>query len=186
MDDSAIVDLYLRRDEAAVSRTSEKYGRRLKSLALGITGDSGASEECENDTYMEAWSAIPPHEPRDYLYAFLARITRHIAINLCRSRSRLKRAAVICELSAELEECIPAPDDTQCRLDDLALSEALNSFLGSLGAEKRSIFIRRYWYSDSVSDIAKRFSVSESKVKATLFRCRGQLRRYLEKEGYIL
>ena len=186
MDDNNIVELFLRRDETAIGQTAEKYGKRLRTLAHGITGDAQTAEECENDTYMEAWNTIPPHEPRRYLYAFLARITRHIALNCCRARSRLKRSALLCELSTELEQCIPAPDDIECRVDDMALSEALNGFLGTLGAEKRNIFIRRYWYLDSIADISKCFALSESKVKTTLFRCRNQFREYLEKEGYTL
>lgn len=186
MDDSKIVALYLLRDEAAIRQTAEKYGSRLRSLAFGIVGDSQTAEECENDTYMEAWSTIPPHEPEGYLYAFLARITRHISLNCCRDRRRLKRSALICELSSEMEQCIPAPDDAACRVDDLVLRDAINGFLGSLNAEKRNIFVRRYWYLDSVAAISRRFSISESKVKTTLFRCRAGLREYLEKEGYTL
>lgn len=186
MDDRKIVELYLSRDEAAIKHTSEKYGSRLRSLAYGIVNDRQTAEECENDTYLEAWRAIPPHEPGNYLYAFLARITRHISLNCCRNRSRLKRSALICELSAELEQCIPAPDDVECRIDDMALGEAMNGFLGSLSEEKRNLFIRRYWYLDSVAQISRRFALSESKVKTTLFRCRCRLWEYLEREGYII
>ena len=186
MEDGKIVELYLRRDETAIRRTSEKYGDRLRSLAYGIVCDRQTAEECENDTYLEAWSRIPPHEPKNYFYAFLARIARHISLNFCRDRSRLKRSAFLCELTAEMEECIPAPDDAQCRLDDLAFGEALNGFLRTLSEEKRNLFVRRYWYLDSISDLSKRFSLSESNVKTTLYRCRNQLRQHLEKEGYTL
>ena len=103
---------------------------------------------------------------------------------LSAKNDRLKRSAFICELSAEMEQCIPAPDDVESRVDDMALREAINGFLGTLGQEKRTIFIRRYWYLDSIAHISQRFSLSESKVKTTLFRCRNQLRAYLEKEGY--
>lgn len=186
MEDNAIVDLYLSRDEAAVERTAEKYGARLRSLAQGIVDDRQTAEECENDTYLQVWNAIPPHEPRDYLYAFLARITRHIALNCCRQRAALKRAAAVCQLSDELEQCIPAPDDAACRLEETELREAINGFLSGLGEEKRNIFLRRYWYLDSISAISKRFGCSEGRVKTTLYRCRGQLRAYLEQEGYDL
>ena len=179
MDDNRIVELYLLRDETAIKQTTEKYGSRLRSLAYGIVKDQQTAEECENDTYMKAWNTIPPHEPRSYLYAFLARITRHISLNCCRDRSRLKRNAFICELGAEMEQCIPAPDD-------MALSDAINGFLSKLDEEKRNIFVRRYWYLDSVVAISKRFALSESKVKTTLFRCRTGLREHLEKEGYTL
>ncbi len=186
MEDGAIVQLYLNRDEAAIRHTWEKYGKRLRSLSQGIVGDAQTAEECENDTYMEAWMRIPPHEPKSYLYAFLARITRHISLNCCRSRSQLKRSAHICQLSAEMEQCIPAPDDTECRIDDMLLGEAINGFLSTLKEENRNIFLRRYWYLDSIAQISRRFALSESKVKSVLFRCRNQLRTYLEKEGYHL
>lgn len=186
LDDHKIVNLYFLRDETAIKQTAEKYGSRLQTLAFGIVRDPQTAEECENDTYMEAWNAIPPHAPENYLYAFLARITRHIALNCCRDRSRLKRSAFICELSAEMEQCIPAPDDARCRLEDGELGEILNRFLASLDAEKRNIFIRRYWYLDSVADISKRYAFSESKVKTTLSRCRNRLRAQLEQEGYTV
>lgn len=186
MDDHKIVELYLLRDETAIKQTTEKFGKRLRSLAYGIVHDKQTAEECENDTYLKAWNSIPPHEPRNYLYAFLARITRQISLNFCRNRSRLKRNAFICELSTEMEQCIPAPDNLSCRLDDSALSEAINGFLSQLDDEKRNIFVRRYWYLDSINEIAKRFFLSESKVKTTLYRCRNWLREYLEKEGYTL
>lgn len=186
MDDNRIVELYLLRDESAIAQTAEQYGSRLRALAYGIVADAQTAEECENDTYLEAWNSIPPHEPRDYLYAFLGRITRHISLNCCRDRSRLKRSAHICQLSTELEQCIPAPDDAACRMEEQELSRAINGFLSTLDAEKRTLFVRRYWYLDSVADIAKSFALTESKVKTTLFRCRNQLRQYLEKEGYPL
>ena len=186
MDDNKIVELYLQRDESAITQTSGKYGKRLKNLAYGIVNDSQTAEECENDAYLNAWNSIPPNEPREHLYAFLACIARHLAINCCRHRNRLKRSAFICELSEEMEQCIPAPDDVNCRIDDMILREAINTFLSSLKQEKRNIFIRRYWYLDSIADISKRFAISESKVKSTLLRCRNKLREYLEKEGFTL
>ena len=118
LDDTKIIDLFFERDETAIRYASEKYGNRLRSLSHSIVKDRQTAEECENDTYMEAWDTIPPHEPRSYLYAFLARIIRHLSLNRCRDRSRLKRSAFICELSAEMEQCIPAPDDVQCRIED--------------------------------------------------------------------
>lgn len=186
MDDREIVGLFLARDEKAIEASSEKFGKSLRAIAFGITKDEQSAEECENDTYYEAWKSIPPHEPKSYLFAFLARITRNFALNLCRRNKRLCRSAFICELTSEMEQCIPGADDIACRIDEIAFGEAINGFLEKIGAEKRNIFIRRYWYLDSVSEIAKRFSLSESKVKTTLFRCRKKLREYLEKEGYTL
>ena len=185
MDNTTIIDLYFARDEAAIRHTAEKYGGRLRALSHGIVQDMQTAEECENDTYLQAWNAIPPHDPKEYLYAFLARITRHISLNRCRDRRRLKRSAYICELSAELEQCIPAPDDAQCRLDDLVLSEAINGFLGALDEEKRNLFLRRYWYLDSIQTISEVSGFSQSKVASMLHRLRGKLRKKFSEEGYL-
>lgn len=135
LEDNRIVELYLLRDETAIGQTAAKFGGCLRSLAYGIVNDRQTAEECENDTYMEAWNTIPPHEPKSYLYAFPERITRHIALNCCRRRNRLKRGVFLSELSAEMEQCIPAPDDVECRIDDMALGEAINKFLGTLDEE---------------------------------------------------
>ena len=185
MEDCKIVELYLCRYETAIARTAEKYGTRLRALALGIAGDARTAEECENDTYMGAWNSIPPHEPRDYLYAFLARITRHLALNRCRERSALRRSAFICELSAEMEQCIPASgSDMFEHMEGVAVKQAINEFLGTLSREKRTVFLRRYWYLDSIAAISKRCGLSQSKVKTMLHRCRKQLREHLIKEGF--
>ncbi len=184
MEDNKIVELYLERNEDAISETSKKYGRRLLSLSKSIVLETETAEECENDTYSATWNSIPPAEPRSWLYAFLARIIRNISLNCCRNKSRLKRSAHICELSAEMEECIPSPDNCNCHIDEIAFVEAINGFLSTLSKEKRNIFLRRYWYLDSVSDIATRFQISESKVKTSLFRTREKLKEYLLKEGY--
>lgn len=186
LEDAEIVELYLRRDETAIERTAGKYGTRLRALAQSITGDPQTAEECENDAYLAAWRSIPPHKPRDYLYAFLARIVRHLSLDRCREQRRLKRSGLICALDNELEQCIPSPDDGACRLDDLALGEAVNGFLGTLSQEKRNVFLRRYWYADSIFAIARRYGFSQSKVKTMLFRTRNQFRDYLKQEGYDL
>lgn len=186
MEDEQIVEMYLCRNEAALKNTAEKYGARLRNLANNILEDMTSAEECENDTYMEAWNSIPPHEPRTYLFPFLARITRHISLDYCRKRSRIKRKSFLTELTEEMEQCIPAPNDTECQLDGLILGSAISTFLRRIPEERRNAFLRRYWYLDSIAAISKRFALSESKVKSMLFRCRNELREYLIKEGYTL
>ncbi|MCQ2449439.1 MAG: RNA polymerase sigma factor, partial [Clostridia bacterium] len=159
---------------------------RLRAISYRITRDRETSEECENDTYLETWNHIPPSEPKDYFYAFLAKITRAISIDRCRERTRLKRDSYIVELTDELEMCIPAvnnvPDDMEAKL----LGEAISRYLYTLSDEKQVMFMRRFFYLDTVSEIAKRLSISDSKVKTTLFRIRNELRDYLIKEGYTL
>ena len=182
MEDSEIVELYLARNEQAVGESAKRYGARLRKLACGILDEETAAEECENDAYLEAWNAIPPAEPRTYLYAFLARITRHLAIDRCRGLGRQKRSARLEELTAELADCTPGPESVEAR----QLAETVSRFLRSLPEEKRDIFLRRYWYCDSIGSIAKRFRCGESKVKTALHRTRKELKDYLDKEGYTV
>lgn len=186
MDDNAIVELYLARDERAVAQTAQRYGARIRQVSFGIVGDRQTAEECENDTYLEAWESIPPHEPRSYLYAFLIRIVRQRSIDRCRSRERLKRKVYITELSAELETCIPAPDDMDSRMDGIVLGQVISEYLRTLPEQQRRVFLRRYWFADPIDAICRRYLMSQSKVKSMLFRTRNGLRAYLEKEGYQL
>ena len=177
MDDTRIIDLYFERSETAVRATAEKYGKRLLLLAHNITADRPDAEECVNDTYLAAWNTIPPKEPREYLFAFLARITRCKAIDLCCRRTAEKRVATVVELTEELATCIPeAPADGE-------IAEALNGFLATLDKETRAIFLCRYFYCDSVKTIARRFAFGESKVKSMLMRTREKLRVYLTERG---
>ena len=143
-------------------------------------------EECENDAYLLAWESIPPHQPWDYLFAFLGRIMRHAVLNACAARRCRKRAAALTELTAEMEQCIPSPSDTAGEVDGILLGEAVSAFLRTIPEEQRIMFLRRYWYFDSVGDIARRCMASESKVKSVLFRVRKHLKDYLIKEGYHL
>ena len=186
MDDSMIVDLYLSRDESAISLTAEKYGSKLRKIAYGILGSESSAEECENETYLEAWSLIPPHEPRTYLFPFLGKIIRQLAIDEYRKATRKKRSAPVCELTKEMQECIPGKNNVEEAVDAEELSGAINVFLESCTYEQRNLFVRRYWYFDSISDISKRYGYSQSKVKTALFRLREALRKHLEKEGYTI
>lgn len=183
MEDKAIIDLYIARDEQAIQCIKAKYGRRLGRLAYEILRDTQTAEECENDTYWKAWNAIPPHQPYDYFYAFLVRLVRNTALDRCRSR---KNKASVEQLCAELETDIPGADNMEEAVDGVLLREALDRFLSALPEEKRKVFVRRYWYMNSVKCIAEGYGMSESKVKSVLFRCRNQLKQYLEKEGYVV
>lgn len=184
MDDRDIVELYLSRNETAIAKTKEKYSGRILHLSYELTEDLQSAEECENDTYLQAWNSIPPNKPYNYFYPFLARIARHIALNLCRDRNRIKRKATIEELSTELQETIPDDIKVEDFIHESELQEIINNFLEGLNADKRKIFIRRYWYLDSVQTISDGFGISQSKVKVTLYRLREELRKVLEKEGY--
>ena len=183
LDDESIVELYLKRDESAITETADKYGNRLTYLSKHITGDDFTADECVNDTYIQTWNSIPPNEPRTYFYPFLARIARHISLNRCKKEHAAKRNGQYVDLGDELDECFSSPDSTERVVDDMVLRESLNRFLGELDEEKRNIFIRRYWFFDDIAEIADRFGYSESKIKSLLMRLRGKLREQLEKDG---
>jgi len=185
MEDPMIVDLYLSRDESAISETAQKYGSRLRLIADRILNDAQSSEECENDTYLQAWNLIPPHEPRTYLFSFLGRITRHLAIDLCRKLSSEKRSAVFCELTNEMAECIPSQDDSvESHVEAEELGRTISAFLDMHSDVQQDVFVRRYWFFDTVPEISKRYGFTQSKVKMILSRMRCELRDFLEKRGY--
>ena len=186
MDDDKIVELYLSRDESAISETAAKYGLRLRRIAERILDDPAAAEECENETYLRAWGLVPPNEPRAYLFPFLGRITRHIAIDEYRKSASARRRGLICELTDEMAECLPSRGRAEEGAEADDLRRDINSFLETCTEQQRCVFVRRYWYFDSISEIGRRYGFSQSKVKTILFRLREGLRSHLEKEGYTI
>ena len=186
MDDSQIVELYLSRDESAITQTSQKYGTKLRRIAQNVLSDIETSEECENDAYLQTWNLIPPNEPRTYLFSFVGKIVRHLAIDRLRHESRQKRSALYCDLTDEMQECIPGTADVSQVFDSKELSECINIFLDSCSDEQRNIFVRRYWYFDSVSEICAKYSLTQSKVKTTLFRMREKLKKHLADGGFTV
>ena len=183
--DSDIVDMFLERKENAIKATSERYGARLRSICFRITGNTQTAEECENDTYLEAWKRIPPSEPRTYFMTFLSRIARTISLNRSVSDHRLKRFAYMEELSSELEQCIASSSSVEQELDAKLLIEAISDFLKKQPKEKRIIFMRRYYYLEKTSVIANQLGYNESSLRSLLFRMRKELRDYLEKEEIL-
>ena len=184
MDDDKIIDLYLSRDESAIRETEAKYGARLRRTAYRITEDNGTAEECENDAYLAAWNSIPPYEPRGYLAEYLLRLVKHAAIDVCRRNQRLKRRADFCELTKEMEECLPGKSSAEEELEAQELSGIITDFLQGYPEEQQSVFLRRYWFFDTVPEISRRFGFSQGKVKSILFRMRDALKKRLEREGY--
>lgn len=184
MEDNKIIDLFLARDEEAIKQTSIKYDKSLRKIAYNICGNKLDSEECVNDTYLSAWNSIPPNEPREYFFAYLAKITRDRAINIVKNLSRQKRKAEFIELSQELENCLSSGNNAEEIINAKELSKTVSDFLRTVKEDKRNIFIRRYFFMDSVSEIAERFNISESKVKTTLSRLRKELKSYLSEKGW--
>ncbi len=186
MDDSRIIDLYWARSEEAIHQTSRKYGPYCRTIAWNILQDREDSEECVNDTWLQAWNAMPPQRP-SLLRAFLGKITRNLALDKYRFYGAQKRGGGEPHLALEeLKDCVPHPSSTGQMADDLALTEALDRFLAGLKPETRKVFLRRYWYASPIQDIAIDYGFSVSKVKTTLHRTREKLRRHLEEEGIAL
>ncbi len=185
MDDKEIIELYWNRSEQAISETADKYGSYCYCIAHGILQDAGESEECVNDTYFRAWNAIPPHRP-NCLRTFLGKITRNLSLNRYEKRTAEKRGSGQMHLCLdELSECIS--DNIGERVaEDLVIKELLNRFLETLPKEMRNVFVRRYWYMNSIQEIAEGYGISEGKVTVLLFRARRKLKDMLEKEGIYL
>lgn len=183
MEDHAIVCLYWERDEEAIRQSRTKYGAALRRLAYQILKSDEDAEECESDTYLKAWNAIPPNRP-EYLGAYLLKICRRLSFGRLDWKRAQKRSAQVVELTAEMEQCIPAPAESSS-LEAEELGRYIGEFLKMLPAEQRLIFLRRYWYADPVKEIARRYRIGESKVKTTLHRTRKKLKAYLtEKEVF--
>lgn len=184
MEDTRILDLFQARDQAALTETDRKYGAKLHCLALRFLGNREDAEECVNDTYLKTWDTIPPQRP-EHLFAYLATLCRHFAFGRLDRKNAQKRSARLVELTAELETCLPAPGGESAHSEE-ALGTLLSDFLKAQKPETRVLFLRRYWYGDSIRDIAQRCGVSESKVKTSLHRTRKKLKTYLEREGITL
>lgn len=184
MDDNKIVDLFWARSENAVAEAEKKYARYCHSISFAILRSDEDAEECVNDTFERAWRAIPPARPQN-LSAFLGKITRNLSLDRYEKYNAEKRGAGQIPLVLdELAECLPDTDSGENFADELAFKDLLNNFLRSLPAEKRKIFVRRYWYLSSIKEIAADFNLGESKVKMTLLRTRSELKEFLKKEGF--
>lgn len=185
MDDSEIIELYFQRSEEAVTQTASKYGKYCYQIAYHILSSREDSEESVNDTYLAAWNTMPPRRP-NILSAFLGKLTRYISLDRWKKRSAQKRGSGQVALSLEeLEECISGGDDPEKEVDRKELLRYLNRFLDALPETQRKVFVCRYWYLESIPEIAAQFGFSESKVTAMLHRLREKLRARLQLEGLL-
>ncbi len=186
MDDEMILDLYWERSESAINETAKKYGGYCLTIANNILRNNEDAEECVNDTYHKTWDTIPPQRPTIFR-AFLGKVTRNLSLNKYKEQRTQKRGGDdIASIYSELEDCIPPNSNVEMEYESSLVIGAINSYLLSLDSENRIVFVRRYWYADSIQAIATCFQTSESKVKSMLFRTRNKLKTHLENEGVIL
>jgi RNA polymerase sigma-70 factor (ECF subfamily) len=188
MNDNKILALYNNRDESAITETSAKYGGYCTAIAMNILQNKQDADECVNDTWLKAWEAIPKMpEPPKILSSYLGRITRNLSLNLYNAgRAEKRGGSDVTLLLEELGDCAGASHDTGEEFDSRETGKAISDFLRSIETEPRKIFVRRYWYSDPIGELATRFNMSESKIKSMLMRTRDKLKLHLQERGIYL
>ena len=185
MDDKNIIELYWSRSERAIEETSRKYGHYCYRIAFQILANQQDAEERVSDTYLAAWNHIPPQRPQ-ILSAYLGKITRNLSLKYWRDQHAQKRGGGQTLLALEeLEQCISAGNSTEQAVDRKLLADAINRFLDGLREEQRQIFLQRYWYLQSIEDIARVHSCSAGRITSMLFRIRKKLQKALEKEELL-
>jgi len=185
LNDHEIIALFFERSERAITELVGKYGAAIKIVASNILKDAQDAEEAVNDTYLTVWNRIPPARPT-YLGAYSCRIARNLSLKRFYANTARKRNSYYDVALDELEETIPALSTVESAYDAKELTEYLNQFLKCLRKEDRYLFMRRYWFADSISDIAENLNITPHKASVRLFRLRQKLQEYLKKEGMIL
>ena len=182
MEDQKIIELFFARSEQAIAQLENKYGNRCLQVAGNILNNRLDAEECVNDAYLAVWDTIPPQKP-DPLLTYVCRIVRNLSIKRYHANSALKRNSYYDVALDELEECLQTKETVENEIAVAELAETINQFLSTLSKENRMMFVRRYWFSDSVADIAEMFEMSSRNVSLRLLRVRKGLKKYLKKEG---
>lgn len=185
MDDRHIIDLFRRRDELAISETRRKYGPYCNKIALNLLGSPEDAEECVSDALFAAWRQIPPLIPRS-LRAFLGRVARNLSVSKYRSRNARKRSCGMDELLSELSDCLPDGNSLDDQVDSRALTGIITGWLDTLDPRDRELFVRRYWFCDSLGDIAAEMEEVPGQLAQRTFQLRRSLKQRLEKEGYSI
>ena len=183
MDDRKIIELFFERSEKAIEESGKKYGRYISAVADSILASKEDTEEVVNDTYLRAWNSIPPQKPKK-LGAFLSTIARNLALDRYAARRKERENVAAEAILDELADCLPDSAGLS-PADEFHLRQAVNSFLSSLDEKTRVVFMRRYWYGDGVSEIARNLDISAHTASVRLFRLRQKLQNYLQKEGMI-
>ena len=187
MNDEQIITLYWERSEITIVETAAVYGRYCHKIAMNVLANNEDADECVNDTYARAWLAIPPERPKK-LSAYLGRITRNLALHVWEKRQAEKRGGGQFDIVlSELEEVMSdGGGSVERQIEATSITKAINSFLSAQSDINRRLFVRRYWYTDSIDEIASDLEISTSKAKSILFRMRKNLKVYLEQEGIIV
>lgn len=179
-----IIELFFSRDEQAIRETDRKYGRLCYDIANTILKNAEDADECVNDTYVSLWNQIPPTKPQNFL-AYICKITRNISIKKLQYNHAAKRDSDLLAAMTELDQILPE-ERLETSVHSREIGKVISTFLENEKPDARAVFIRRYWYMESVDSIAERYSFSVSKVKSILFHSRRRLKEYLKKEGIMV
>ncbi len=186
MSDEEILNLFFQRNDSALKQASTRYGNYCKAIAVRILGNDEEAEECFNDALLKLWNSIPPDRP-DTLSTYIGKIVRNIAFDKYRRQHAQKRGSGETFLILdELAECVAIRNNVEKEYEKKELVRDINSFLESIPQKKRALFLCRYWYAFSISEIAEKFGMSEGNVSVTLNRIRKKLKDYLNERGYVL
>ena len=185
MDDKRIVGLFFERSERAIVELSEKYGATCIRIADNILNNRSDAEECVNDAYLALWNTMPPESP-DPLFAYVCRIVRNLALKKYRSNTAAKRNSYYDVALDEIEDSFPSSSSVEEEAEAKETARAMGAFLESLDKESRIMFVRRYWYADSIEELASLFGTSRHNVSVRLSRIRKKLKKHLVKEGVLL
>lgn len=185
MEDQDILALFLERSDRALAELEKKYGARCAAVARNVLRDPLDAEECVNDAYLAAWNTIPPQRP-EALGAYVCRLVRNRAVTRYHANTAQKRNSFYDAALDELAESLASRETVDSALAAERLPALLDAFLDTLRAEERVLFVRRYWYADSLEDAAARVGITRAHAAVRLSRTRAKLRDYLRKEGYAL
>ena len=184
MEDQHIVELFWQRSEDALEQARTKYGRLLQQLCGNILDDPQAAEECVNDTLLALWNTIPPQRPAP-LTAYVCRIARNLALKRYRDGRAQRRDSRKNLPLEELVQVLPVPSVEE-QWDAKELAQAVDAWMESLKETDRVLFVRRYWFGDSVQEAAQRVGLRENTASVRLRRMKLRLRDYLTREGYMV
>ena len=185
MDDEKIIELFFNRSEQAIEEVDKKYGKTCHNISYNILQNKREAEECVNDAYLGAWNAIPPARPNPLL-TYLCKIVRNLSLKRYEFNTAIKRNSTYDVAMEELESCLSSPETVESEIALKELTHIIENFLDSLSTENRVIFLRRYWFSDTYSDIAARVGMTEKNVSVRLTRIREKLRNYLTEREVLV
>lgn len=185
MDDEKIINLYMNRQERAIHESAKKYGRLCNNISMGILNDRRDCEECVSDTWITLWNQIPPKNPNP-LKAYICRIIKNLSLKRYEYHHAKKRNSEYDLSLEELNDCICQRENVEEQIEYQELKRLIAIFIENLPKEKRVLFLRRYWFLESMTEIAKDYNITSKNVSMKLLRIRKELKEFLKREGFEL